>query len=204
MVRLRNSIRSSAIVQLAPRPRMSAVVGGVDPRISGEQRGPGTTRCGNGRQEAASGQAASRLLRCAPALRVTRRNHLTHHVFMAGSELPATGGPTCENTSDKGVNPHMLCAPFIRTFSQPLTHESFLVIIPSYAWGSYDQPANAARRRAQTEELDPAHSPAFSSRNNVSAYMSPASRSISTRVRCRAPGHATSSAVLALTPWFIP
>ena len=40
---------------------------------------------------------------------------------MAGSELPATSGPTCENSSDKGVNPHMLCAPFIRTFSQPLT-----------------------------------------------------------------------------------
>ena len=103
------------------RTRGTVAVGGVDPHINGEQRGAGTTRCGNGRQEATSGQAASRLLRCASALRVTRRNHLTHQVFMAGSELPTTSGPTCENTSDQGVNPHMLCAPFIRTFSQPLT-----------------------------------------------------------------------------------
>ena len=97
------------------------VSGGVDPRINGEQRVAGTTRCRAGRQDAASRQAASRLLRCAPALRVTRRNVLTHRVFMAGSELPATSRPICENTSSPEVNPHILCSPFIRGFSQPPT-----------------------------------------------------------------------------------
>ena len=47
------------------------VNGGVNPRISGEQRASETTRCRAGHQEVASRQAASRLLRCAPALRVT-------------------------------------------------------------------------------------------------------------------------------------
>ena len=47
------------------------VSGGVDPRISGEQLASETTRCRAGHQEVASRQAASRLLRCAPALRVT-------------------------------------------------------------------------------------------------------------------------------------
>ena len=47
------------------------VNGGPDPRISGEQRASETTRCRAGHQEVASRQAASRLLRCAPALRVT-------------------------------------------------------------------------------------------------------------------------------------
>ena len=51
--------------------RLPAVNGGVDPRISGEQRASETTRCRAGHQEIASRQAASRLLRCAPALRVT-------------------------------------------------------------------------------------------------------------------------------------
>ena len=81
----------------------------------------GTTRCRAGRQDAASRQASSRLLRCAPALRVTRPNVLTHRVFMAGSELPATSRPICENTSSPEVNPHILCSPFIRGFSQPPT-----------------------------------------------------------------------------------
>ena len=56
---------------------MGDVDGGVDPRISGEQRAAETTRCWSGRQPVASRQAASRLLRCAPALRVTRPNRLT-------------------------------------------------------------------------------------------------------------------------------
>ena len=47
------------------------VNGGVNPRISGEQRASETTRCRAGHQEVASRQAASRLLRCAPALRMT-------------------------------------------------------------------------------------------------------------------------------------
>ena len=99
----------------------TGVSGGVDRRINGEQRVVGTTRCRAGRQDAASRQASSRLLRCAPALRVTRRNVLTHRVFMAGSELPATSRPICENTSSPEVNPHILCSPFIRGFSQPPT-----------------------------------------------------------------------------------
>ena len=82
-----------------------SVSGGVDPRINGEQRVAGTTRCRAGRQDAASRQASSRLLRCAPALRVTRRNVLTHRVFMAGSELPATSRPICENTCPQKSTP---------------------------------------------------------------------------------------------------
>ena len=50
---------------------------GVEPRINGEQRTAETPRCGVGCQGVAPRQAASRLLRCAPALRVTRRNPLT-------------------------------------------------------------------------------------------------------------------------------
>ena len=50
------------------------VSGGVKPRINGEQHAPGTTRCSAGRQWVTSRQAATRLLRCAPALQVTRRN----------------------------------------------------------------------------------------------------------------------------------
>ena len=53
------------------------VSGGVKPRINGEQHAPGTTRCSAGRQWVTSRQAATRLLRCAPALQVTRRNPLT-------------------------------------------------------------------------------------------------------------------------------
>ena len=106
--------------RLSDCPRIP-VSGGVDPRINGEQRVAGTTRCRAGRQDAASRQASSRLLRCAPALRVTRPNVLTHRVFMAGSELPATSRPICENTSSPEVNPHILCSPFIRGFSQPPT-----------------------------------------------------------------------------------
>ena len=87
----------------------TGVSGGVDRRINGEQRVVGTTRCRAGRQDAASRQASSRLLRCAPALRVTRRNVLTHRVFMAGSELPATSRPT----SSPEVNPHI----FVRHLS---------------------------------------------------------------------------------------
>ena len=89
----------------------------------------GTTRCRAGRQDAASRQASSRLLRCAPALRVTRPNVLTHRVFMAGSELPATSRPICENTSSPEVNPHILCSPFIRGFSQPPTIQRWVSVL---------------------------------------------------------------------------
>ena len=36
---------------------------------------------------------------------------------MAGSELPATSRPICENTSSPEVNPHILRSPFIRGFT---------------------------------------------------------------------------------------
>ena len=78
--------------KMGPDPP-AAVVGGVKPRINGEQHAPGTTRCSVGRQGVTSRQAATRLLRCAPALQVTRRNPLTRLVFMAGSELPAIADP---------------------------------------------------------------------------------------------------------------
>ena len=76
-----------------PAERNPLVVGGVKPRINGEQHAPGTTKCSVGRQGVTSRQAATRLLRCAPALQVTRRNPLTRLVFMAGSELPAIADP---------------------------------------------------------------------------------------------------------------
>ena len=82
------------------RREPSHVNGGVDPRINGEQRVSEATRCRAGHQEVASRQAASRLLRCAPALRVTCRNLLIRLAFMAGSELPAITGPfarTCRS-----------------------------------------------------------------------------------------------------------
>ena len=103
--------------------------GCADPRVSGGQRTAGTTKCGNGRQEVAPRQAASRkpasrkpasrLLRCAPALRVTRRNLLTHRNFVTGSELPATSGPMCENTRYQEVNLHVSCSPFFRGPAHP-------------------------------------------------------------------------------------
>ena len=72
---------------------LSIVSGGVKPRISGEQRASEATRCRAEHQEVASRQAASRLLRCAPALRVTCHNLLIRLAFMAGSQLPAVTDP---------------------------------------------------------------------------------------------------------------
>ena len=117
----------------------------------------GTTRCRAGRQDAASRQASSRLLRCAPALRVTRPNVLTHRVFMAGSELPATSRPICENTSSPEVNPHILCSPFIRGFSQPPT-DTKRIAISTARTNSYGAPASlaAARRRGLPLRCSPA------------------------------------------------
>ena len=86
------------------------VNGGVKPRINGEQRVAEATTCRVERQGIASRQAALRLLHCAPALRVTRRNPLTQ-AFMAGSRLPAVNDPLCENTAIQKVNPHILCSP---------------------------------------------------------------------------------------------
>ena len=83
----------------------TGVVGGVKPRINGEQHAPGTTRCSAGRQGVTSRQAATRLLRCAPALQVTRRIPLTRLVFMAGSELPAIAGPVSRTRRSKMSTP---------------------------------------------------------------------------------------------------
>ena len=73
--------------------RVIIVSGGVKTRINGEQRASEATRCRAGHQEGASRQAASRLLRCAPALRVTCHNLLIRLAFMAGSQLPAVTDP---------------------------------------------------------------------------------------------------------------
>ena len=97
------------------------VNGGVKPRINGEQRVAEATTCRVERQGVASRQAALRLLRCAPALRVTRRNPLTQLAFMAGSRLPAVNDPLCENTAIQKVNPHILCSPLFGAFGSPST-----------------------------------------------------------------------------------
>ena len=81
------------------------VNGSVKPRINGEQRVAEATTCRVERQGVASRQAALRLLRCAPALRVTRRNPLTQLAFMAGSKLPAMKAPLCENTASRKSTP---------------------------------------------------------------------------------------------------
>ena len=93
------------------------VVGGVKPRINGEQHAPGTTRCSAGRQGVASRQAATRLLRCAPALQVTRRNPLTRLVFMAGSELPAIADQFREHVSPRCQPLHLVFAIYRRFFA---------------------------------------------------------------------------------------
>ena len=70
--------RPRSVVAPLARPRsLCGVSGGVKPRTNGEQRVAESTRCRAGCQAVASRQAASRRLRCAPALRVTRRNRLT-------------------------------------------------------------------------------------------------------------------------------
>ena len=97
------------------------VNGGVKPRINGEQRVAEATTCRVERQGIASRQAALRLLHCAPALRVTRRNPLTQLAFMAGSRLPAVNDPLCENTAIQKVNPHILCSPLFGAFGSPST-----------------------------------------------------------------------------------
>ena len=99
------------------------VNGGVKPHINGEQRVAEATTCRVERQGVESRQAAPRLLRCAPALRVTRRNPLTQLAFMAGSRLPATNDPLCENTAIQKVNPHILCSPLFGAFGPPSTHD---------------------------------------------------------------------------------
>ena len=93
------------------------VVGGVKPRINGEQHAPGTTRCSAGRQGVTSRQAATRLLRCAPALQVTRRNPLTRLVFMAGSELPAIAGPIPRSRRSRCQPLHLVFAIYRRFFA---------------------------------------------------------------------------------------
>ena len=103
----------------------SLVSGGVKPRINGEQRASEATRCRAGHQEVASRQAASRLLRCAPALRVTCHNLLIRLAFRNGRK-PASGRhrPVCENTPFQDVNPYILCSPDFGAFAQPSTSRS--------------------------------------------------------------------------------
>ena len=103
--------------------REQTVNGGVKPHINGEQRVAEATTCRVERQGVASRQAAPRLLRCAPALRVTRRNPLTQLAFMAGSRLPAVNDPLCENTAIQKVNPHILCSPLFGAFGPPSTNK---------------------------------------------------------------------------------
>ena len=100
---------------------LAPVNGGVKPRINGEQRVAEATTCRVERQRIASRQAALRLLRCAPAPRVTRRNPLTQVALMAGSRLPAVNDPLCENTAIQKVNPHILCSPLFGAFGSPST-----------------------------------------------------------------------------------
>ena len=102
-------------------PVQPGVNGGVKPRINGEQRVAEATTCRVERQRIASRQAALRLLRCAPAPRVTRRNPLTQVALMAGSRLPAVNDPLCENTAIQKVNPHILCSPLFGAFGSPST-----------------------------------------------------------------------------------
>ena len=104
------------------RRELNVVNGGVKPHINGEQRVAEATTCRVERQGVESRQAAPRLLRCAPALRVTRRNPLTQLAFMAGSRLPAVNDPLCENTVIQKVNPHILCSPLFGAFGPPSTN----------------------------------------------------------------------------------
>ena len=99
-----------------------AVNGGVKPRkkmANNEWLKP--QHVGSSVRGVASRQAAPRLLRCAPALRVTRRNPLTQLAFMAGSRLPAVNDPHCENTAIQKVDPHILCSPLFGAFGSPST-----------------------------------------------------------------------------------
>ena len=63
-----------ATLQTPTSGASAGVNGGVKPHINGEQRVAEATTCRVERQRVESRQAAPRLLRCAPALRVTRRN----------------------------------------------------------------------------------------------------------------------------------
>ena len=117
------------------------VSGGVKPRINGEQRVAEATTCRVERQGVASRQAAPRLLRCAPALRVTRRNPLTQLAFMAGSRLPAVNDPLCENTAIQKVNPHILCSPLFGALGSPSTLEPL----------RSGQPSEASKQKGRSE-----------------------------------------------------
>ena len=112
---------SQSCWQRGKRSTDGSVNGGVKPRINGEQRVAEATTCRVERQRIASRQAALRLLRCAPAPRVTRRNPLTQVALMAGSRLPAVNDPLCENTAIQKVNPHILCSPLFGAFGSPST-----------------------------------------------------------------------------------
>ena len=84
---------TALIEQWLEDDRRHGVVGGVKPRINGEQHAPGTTRCSVGRQGVTSGHLKGRSAAEEPRSGLTRRNALTRLVFMAGSELPAIADP---------------------------------------------------------------------------------------------------------------
>ena len=130
------------------RHREPLVNGGVKPRINGEQRVAEATTCRVERQRIASRQAALRLLRCAPAPRVTRRNPLTQVALMAGSRLPAVNDPLCENTAIQKVNPHILCSPLFGAFGSPSTPLS---------GKSGESHGDRLSRVAQLRRSDPVH-----------------------------------------------
>ena len=120
------------------------VNGGEKPRINGEQRVAEATTCRVERQGVASRQAALRLLRCAPALRVTRRNPLTQLAFMAGSRLPAVNGPLVREHGDpESQPPYLVFATFRRFWVAINTHRR-----------RQTGPARAHRRRPRHRHTD--------------------------------------------------
>ena len=141
------------------------VNGGVKPRINGEQRVAEATTCRVERQGVASRQAALRLLRCAPALRVTRRNPLTQLAFMAGSRLPAVNDPLCENTAIQKVNPHILCSPLFGAFGSPSTDKRPAGI------PTFEQAAHAVIELHAPTWKDPTSARAW--RNTLGQYVFP-------------------------------
>ena len=140
--------------------RTPCVSGGVDPRTNGEQRVAGTTRCRAGRQDATSRQASSRLLRCAPALRVTRRNVLTHRVFMAGSELPAISRPICETRRPRKSIP-ISCVRHLSAVSHSHQHR----VAAADDVGESDHLHARIARRSVYEAHDPTGEPGAGNRH---------------------------------------
>ena len=116
----------------------NGVSGGVKPRINGEQRVSEATRCRAGHQEVASRQAASRLLRCAPTLRVTCHNLLIRLAFMAGSQPPAVTDPFARTHRSRMSTPTSC----VRQISALLrSHQQ--TVMGGYPFGHSAKPWNA-------------------------------------------------------------